>query len=159
MEYLEGETLEEVLQRRGKLPPAEAVRLVYQALQGLQHIHAQGLVHRDLKPANLMLVGARGRLDAAGHGQDPGHRPGPRAVRGGAERDGDDGLTGEGVLAGHAGLHGSGTGPRSAQRRHPRPTFTAWAACSITLLTGQPPFPDTNIISQMIRHATEPPGR
>ena len=38
MEYLEGETLEDVLQRRKKLPPAEAVRIVYQALHGLQHL-------------------------------------------------------------------------------------------------------------------------
>ena len=59
MEYLEGDTLEEVLQRRGKLPPAEATRLIHQALLGLQHLHAEGLVHRDLKPANLMLVPAR----------------------------------------------------------------------------------------------------
>ncbi|GIW82689.1 MAG: hypothetical protein KatS3mg105_4496 [Gemmatales bacterium] len=58
MEYLEGETLEDVLKRRGKLPAAEAVRLIHQALLGLQHIHEQGLVHRDLEPANLMLVGA-----------------------------------------------------------------------------------------------------
>src|SRR5262249_46314099 len=56
MEYLEGETLDEVLQRRGKLPAVEAVPLIYQALLGLEHIHKQGLVHRDLKPGNLMLV-------------------------------------------------------------------------------------------------------
>ena len=60
MEYLEGETLDEVLQRRGKLPPAEAVRIIYQSLAGLQHIHDQGLIHRDMKPANLMLVPAPG---------------------------------------------------------------------------------------------------
>ena len=82
MEYLEGETLEDVLLRRKKLPPAEAVRLVFQALQGLQHIHTQGLVHRDLKPANLMLVGSTARLDPACHGQDARHRPGARDVRG-----------------------------------------------------------------------------
>src|SRR4051812_46925225 len=45
MEYLDGETLEEVMARRGKFPPAEAVRLIHQALQGLQHIHSLGLVH------------------------------------------------------------------------------------------------------------------
>ena len=60
MEYLEGETLEDVLRRRGKLPVIEAVRVIYQALLGLQHVHEQGLVHRDLKPANLMLVPASG---------------------------------------------------------------------------------------------------
>src|SRR5262249_38695905 len=57
MEYLEGETLEEVLARRGKLPVGEAVRLIWQALNALQEIHEEGLVHRDLKPGNLMLVG------------------------------------------------------------------------------------------------------
>src|SRR5262245_23201333 len=51
MEYLEGETLQELLQRRGKLPAAEAVRLVHQALLGLQHLFEQALIHRDLKPA------------------------------------------------------------------------------------------------------------
>src|SRR4051812_38778002 len=36
MEYLEGDLFDELLQRRGKLPPAEAARLVHQALTGLQ---------------------------------------------------------------------------------------------------------------------------
>src|SRR5262249_54649625 len=61
MEHLEGETLEDVLQRRKRLAPNEAVRLIHQALVGLEHIHEQGMVHRDLKPANLMLVPAPGR--------------------------------------------------------------------------------------------------
>src|SRR5262249_49448253 len=56
MEYLDGEPLDEVLKRRGRLPPTEAARLIYQALQGLAHIQEQDMVHRDLEPANLMLV-------------------------------------------------------------------------------------------------------
>src|SRR5262249_53255339 len=59
MEYLEGETLDEVLKRRGKLPCAEGVRLIHQALLGLQHIHQERMVHRDLKPGNLMLTPLR----------------------------------------------------------------------------------------------------
>jgi serine/threonine protein kinase len=55
MEYLEGETLEDLLKRRKKLPFPEAVRLIHQALLGLQYINDEGMVHRDLKPGNLML--------------------------------------------------------------------------------------------------------
>lgn len=59
MEHLEGETLEDVLHRRKKLPFAESVRLIHQTLGGLQHIHEQGMIHRDLQPANLMLTPPR----------------------------------------------------------------------------------------------------
>ena len=54
MEHLEGETLEDALARRKRLPVAEAAGVVHQALLGLQAIHEQGLVHRDLRSGNLM---------------------------------------------------------------------------------------------------------
>ena len=46
-----------MLAKRKRLPAIDAVRVVHQALLGLQHIHEKGLIHRDLEPANLMLVG------------------------------------------------------------------------------------------------------
>src|SRR5437660_1208590 len=57
MEYLEGDPLDEVLARRGKLPPAEAVRLAHQVLMGLDEMHEKGMIHRDVKPGNLMVLG------------------------------------------------------------------------------------------------------
>jgi len=56
MELLDGESLADRLERDGKLPVADALRIAGQILKGLAHAHDQGVVHRDLKPENVMLV-------------------------------------------------------------------------------------------------------
>ncbi len=56
MEFVEGETLDRVLARRGPLPWLEALDLVRQVALGLRHAWERGMVHRDLKPANLLLT-------------------------------------------------------------------------------------------------------
>jgi serine/threonine protein kinase len=160
MEYLEGETLDVVLARRKRLPANESVRLIYQALQGLQHIGERGLVHRDLKPANLMLV--------------PAHVPGEpdntlratlkildiglgRALLDETNQAMEDlHLTGEGVLL------GTPDSLAPEQARDPRSVDIRADLYSLGCvlyhcLTGQPPFPDTNVLAQMVRHASEPP--
>jgi serine/threonine-protein kinase len=55
MEHVDGETLADLLARRGRLPPDEARELAAQAASGLAHAHEAGLVHRDVKPQNLIL--------------------------------------------------------------------------------------------------------
>ena len=54
MEYVEGETLQQVLDRDGAVPYPTAAEYVAQAAAGLQHAHEKGFVHRDIKPGNLM---------------------------------------------------------------------------------------------------------
>jgi serine/threonine protein kinase len=162
MEYLEGETLEELLQRRRRLPAGEALRVVYQALLGLQHLHERGLVHRNLEPANLMLV--------------PNGGPVPLATTHTAtvklldislaraefdqEEDGGDGdrlhLTHEGVLLGNAAY----LAPEQAVNPHGadiRADVYSLGCILYHCLTGQPPFGNTNAVQQVIRHATDRP--
>lgn len=55
MEYVEGETLGDLLARRGPLPAPEVVQLGVQACRALAAAHDAGLVHRDVKPQNLLL--------------------------------------------------------------------------------------------------------
>jgi serine/threonine protein kinase len=61
MELVDGTTLKDRVRQQGPLPPEEALDLVAQIGQGLQAIHAAGIVHRDLKAANIM-VDRQGRV-------------------------------------------------------------------------------------------------
>jgi predicted Ser/Thr protein kinase len=56
MEYLDGESLREVLQRRGALPVPEVADILQQAAKGLNAAHKLGIVHRDIKPDNIFLT-------------------------------------------------------------------------------------------------------
>jgi serine/threonine-protein kinase len=55
MEFLEGQTLEQLLQHVKPLPEADALRIMSQICDGVEYLHRQGIVHRDLKPQNVML--------------------------------------------------------------------------------------------------------
>jgi serine/threonine protein kinase len=55
MEYVESETLADLMARKGPIDPDRAVDLVLQVCAGLEHAHAAGLVHRDIKPQNLLV--------------------------------------------------------------------------------------------------------
>lgn len=63
MELVPGETLQDLLQREGRLPPARAVSIAGQIAGALQAAHDAGIVHRDLKPGNVMVSPGRGGAD------------------------------------------------------------------------------------------------
>jgi tRNA A-37 threonylcarbamoyl transferase component Bud32 len=65
MDYLEGECLSDLVERRNGLGWREAVPLFIQILDGLSHAHEKAIIHRDLKPSDIMLVlGTDGALVA-----------------------------------------------------------------------------------------------
>ena len=68
MEFVEGETLENLIKRSGRLEVKLALEIATQAAAGLAAVHKQKLVHRDIKPSNIM-VSCRGgrRCDGQNH--------------------------------------------------------------------------------------------
>jgi serine/threonine protein kinase len=58
MEYVDGITLERLIEQQGPLAIPQACDFIRQAALGLQHAHEQALVHRDIKPSNLMVTPA-----------------------------------------------------------------------------------------------------
>ena len=58
MEYVDGQSLKEYLQKKGRLNDSEIQTLFTQILTALQHVHDSGFVHRDIKPSNFMLTRA-----------------------------------------------------------------------------------------------------
>ena len=56
MEYVEGETLFQLLRREGTVSPQRAASIMRQVVAGVEAAHDEGILHRDLKPANIFIV-------------------------------------------------------------------------------------------------------
>jgi len=142
MECVEGETLSELLARRGRLPPPEARDLALQAARGLAHAHAAGLVHRDIKPQNLLLR-EDGTLKIADFGI-------ARAAEGTA-------LTQAGTVLGTAAY----LAPEQALGEEVGPAADVYSLGAVLyeLLTGRPPYEFdslADLADKQRRHAITP---
>ncbi len=56
MDYLDGPSLSDVIEKEGKLPIERCLKIFIQACEGMSHVHELGVLHRDLKPSNIVLV-------------------------------------------------------------------------------------------------------
>lgn len=63
MEYVDGEQLDQIVQRDGPLAPSRFFPLAAQILDAVGQAHREGLVHRDMKPANVMVIEQSDRPD------------------------------------------------------------------------------------------------
>jgi serine/threonine-protein kinase len=58
MEYVEGQSLDEAIHEKGKLPWKDVLDIGIQVCHALKHVHDHGVIHRDIKPQNLLLTPA-----------------------------------------------------------------------------------------------------
>ncbi|MGE3805712.1 MAG: protein kinase [Gemmataceae bacterium] len=158
MEHLEGETLEEILKQRTKLPPTEAATIVYQALLGLQHLYVSGIVHRDLNPSNLMVL-----ADAS-----PSSPPLVKILDVGLGRamfqeideevdaNVEEDLTKVGTVLGAPPYMAPEQGV-DAHASDTRSDLYSLGCILYHTLTGQPPFVEKNVLKLIVLHTKEKP--
>jgi serine/threonine protein kinase len=74
MEYVDGVTLDRLVEKKGVLPVGYSCQCILQAAQGLQFAHEKNMVHRDIKPANLILSTREGIIKLLDFGLARGPR-------------------------------------------------------------------------------------
>lgn len=67
MEYIEGRTLQRIINEEAPLPVKKAVDIALMICQGIHHAHERGIIHRDIKPHNILIT-AQGTVKVADFG-------------------------------------------------------------------------------------------
>jgi eukaryotic-like serine/threonine-protein kinase len=138
MEYVEGQSLYQILKEKGKLPVSETVEIMRQMLRGLQAAHREGVIHRDLKPGNIMRD-AQGRVVVMDFGL-------ARSLAG-------DGMTRTGTMMGTMEY----MSPEQAQAKEldaRSDIFTSGLIC-YELLTGKMPYHADSVVASLLKRMQE----
>ena len=141
MEYVEGETLADLISRDGHLSPRRVADIGAQLAAALARAHERRIVHRDIKPANV-LIDKAGRPKISDFGIARGH--------------GDEQLTAIGFVTGTPGY----LSPELARGGDPHPASDVWAlgATLYVAVEGQSPYePRSNPIALLRAIASERP--
>lgn len=145
MPLIEGESLRARLDREGRLPVDEAIRLIREVADALEYAHGAGILHRDLKPENIML--SRGHALLADFGISS-TAPNPEQAR----------LTQTGTALGTPAY----MSPEQATgERELSPACDVYGLGSILfeLLTGEPPFTGPTFEAILVKRFTQDPPR
>ncbi len=124
MEYIRGQSLQQLLRQKGPLPLPEALRLTREVGSALMVLHEQGILHRDVKPANILVREGSGQAVLIDFGLARAYTPG--------------------LIQRHTSYGTDGYAPLeqydSLRRRGPFTDVYALAATLYTLLTGMVPL-------------------
>ncbi|MBE1587438.1 serine/threonine-protein kinase [Nonomuraea angiospora] len=140
MKFVDGEPLDRLLARLGRIPPQPAMELIAQAASALQAVHDRGIVHRDVKPGNL-LVQRDGTLVLTDFGI--------------ARSDLANRLTDAGMVLGTAAY----CAPEQAEGAPVTPAVDIYAlgVVAYECLVGQRPFDGDSAVTIALKHIREAP--
>ena len=144
-EFIEGENIRTMVQRRGGLPLAEAIDYAFQVAEALDHAAANHVVHRDIKPSNV-LVTREGQAKLIDMGLARLQKLG----------DSDPDLTASGVTLGTFDYISpeQARDPRTADVRS---DIYSLGCTLFYMLAGQPPFPAGTVLQKLLQHQGEEP--
>jgi predicted Ser/Thr protein kinase len=148
MEFIDGISLAELVQTRGKLSVLHACNYVMQAAQGLQHALENGMVHRDIKPHNLMRT-PKGTVKILDFGLARFARQ-HSAVE-------DSGLTGDNATLGTPDYIAPEQA-RDSRRADIRADIYSLGCTLYFLLAGRPPFPRGTAMEKVVAHVERDPN-
>lgn len=150
MPYVEGESLRELLMRRGALSVLTAARLMREMASALAYAHGRGIVHRDIKPENVLLSDGVAMITDFGVAM---------AVDTAIAADGKGGrrLTGAGVSLGTP-AYSAPEQISSAGTVDARADVYSLGCVSYELLTGSPPFSGRSLRDLLNAHINERPA-
>ena len=157
MEYVEGRSVAQLLQARGRLGPDLAVEIGGQSCAGLEYAHRQGIIHRDVKPGNLMVVGgpAGRRTTSSAHEPPTGEMTVKLTDFGIARAAEQTRLTQVGSVVGTAAY----LAPEQARGEEAKPSADVYALGVVLyqLLTGRLPWEGSTLAELAIRRENERP--
>ena len=141
MDYIDGQTLDDYLAEKGKLPEADVLRILRPIAAALDYAHAKGVVHRDVKPGNVMIA-----EDGTPYMLDFGIA---REIQETMTRV--TGRLSSGTLLYMSPEQNNGDEPTAAQ------DIYSFAAMAYECLAGRPPFTRGNIEDQIKNKIPDPP--
>jgi serine/threonine-protein kinase len=158
MEYLEGESLAQLLTRDGPLSPARVITIARQVASALAAAHGKGVIHRDVKPENVFLVRRSGRDFAKV--VDFGISKATKPEGGGSDGQGSSSprLTHTGMVLGTP-LYMSPEQARGEDELDHRIDVYALGVIMYEMLTGEVPFRGSNYLSVISQVLSVEPKR
>jgi serine/threonine-protein kinase len=152
MEYVEGESLRQMLEREGRVAGPRidrAVSLLADLARALGYAHAQGVVHRDVKPENVLLDAATGRAMLTDFGV-------ARAFASGNDSDGDSAVTRTGFVVGSPRYMSpeQAVGERELDGRS---DVYSLGLVGYEMFAGSAPFTGSSPMQVLTKQLTEPP--